>query len=141
MFGPGEGILYIQSGISYCPHRLPPSPPTEGNWPPAITICLTNQFPIINFSISDDCFGSCLTQLAMTHSSPDLNYANGNHSLKHFHTDEKQTYLDPQIRSVRRNVIHFIYPHNLKIISQNTFQGYCMSGSEQLFLTSSVSSE
>lgn len=34
----------------------------------------------------------------------------GGSSLKHFHTDEKQTYLDPEIRSITRDGIHSIYP-------------------------------
>lgn len=67
---PGDAALLLLSGIfAHCP------PPTEGKGPSAIIIALTNHLPLLNFSISDGHFVSCLTQLATAHSSPDLTYS------------------------------------------------------------------
>lgn len=46
--------------------------PQKGKVPSTITMSLTKNPPLVNFSISDDHFISCLTQLATAPSSPDL---------------------------------------------------------------------
>ena len=98
------------NGPGICTLSLHPAlQPWKGKWSQAISIPY-KEFPtsqlshfISSFHLLPDSFGTCpfFTWLHLLH---------GNHSLKHFHTDEKQTYVDPQIRSKRGDVIHFIYP-------------------------------
>ena len=107
------------NGPGICTLPLHPAvQPRKGKWSQAISISY-KEFPtsqlshfFSSFHLLPDSIGTCpfFTWLHLHH---------GNHSLKHFHTDEKQTYVDPQIRSKREDVIHFIYPHHLKAISQN----------------------
>lgn len=63
-YSPGIFILFLHPA----PH------PWKGKVPSAITMALTKNPPLLNFSVSDYRFISCLTHLATAHSSPNLTY-------------------------------------------------------------------